>query len=85
MERFTRGQSIDGVVKRDAIYSDQEEFDLEKIARSDFAEKADLAEELRENREQAQRDIQADAEKREREANEAKAKAGMPPEALPKA
>lgn len=49
--RFTRGIPVDTQVKR-PVYADQNDYDLEKLSRMDFAEKAQLAGEMRENAEQ---------------------------------
>lgn len=46
VRRFTRGIPVGSIQKR-PIYSEQSDFDLEKLGRMDFAEKAALAEELR--------------------------------------
>lgn len=45
VKRFVRGIPVD-VVKRTPVYADQNEFDLEKLARMDFGEKHQLANSL---------------------------------------
>lgn len=42
VRRYVRGIPVD-VVKRDAVYVDQADLDLEAVSRMDFAEKASLA------------------------------------------
>lgn len=45
VKRFVRGIPVD-VIQRRAVYSDQSDHDYEKLARMDFAEKAQFAEDL---------------------------------------
>lgn len=59
VRRYVRGIPVD-VVQREPVYSDQTEFDLEKLSRMNFAEKAAFADELKE------RAIAMDSELRER-------------------
>lgn len=66
IERFTRGVSINAV-RREGVYID-DDLDLEKVSRMDFAEKAELSEAIKARLQQAQ----ADANERERLRNEEK-------------
>lgn len=45
VRRFVRGISVD-VIQREPVYSDQNEYDLEKLNRMDFSEKEALASEM---------------------------------------
>lgn len=76
VERYVRGLPVD-VVQRQGVYADNEDVDLEKLSRMDFADKAAYAEDMR--REAAQKQSELDeaeaakekerieAEKRERQ------------------
>lgn len=66
LEKYTRGIPVD-IVKREPIYLDQDEFDLEKLKRLDFSEKAALADELRERAQNIKDELIADEEERLRE------------------
>lgn len=46
ISRFTRGVPVD-TTQRNPIWIDQDEFDYEALARSEFSEKMSIAEELR--------------------------------------
>lgn len=70
VKRFVRGIPVD-VVQRQPVYSDQADYDLEKLARMDFGEKAEYAQRLAEEADRLQTDY-AEAQAR---ATEAKQKA----------
>lgn len=75
VKRFVRGIPVD-VVQREAVYSDQNDHDLEKLSRMDFGEKAEYARQLSEQAEGLANEIQErQAEHVEREATLAKEKA----------
>lgn len=61
VKRFVRGIPVD-VLQREPVYADQNEFDLEKLSRMDFGEKAEYASNLRDKASK----IQADFEDRRR-------------------
>lgn len=63
--KYTRGIPVNTVIKK-PIYSDQTDFDLEKLSRMEFDQKAALAAELRE---QAQQTVD-EAQERARAATE---------------
>lgn len=46
VSRYVRGVPAD-VIRREAVYVDQNDFDLEKLSRMDFAEKAEIASQLK--------------------------------------
>lgn len=57
MSRFTRNISVN-VVQRKPVYSDQEDYDLEKLAASSFDEKRAFAEALKAQNEQKLSELQ---------------------------
>lgn len=71
VKRFVRGIPVD-IIQRDAVYSDQDH-DLEKLNRMDFAEKAQFAQDLAQ-RSQTQLDalLEADDAQRFAKAEEAR-------------
>lgn len=78
VSRYVRGIPVD-VVKREPVYVDQNEHDLEALSRMDFGEKAELAERMRADGEAFQARLQ-EARTKASEAD-AKAKAGAKSEA----
>lgn len=50
MARFVRGIPVD-IQQRESVYVDQSEYDLEKMSRMDFGDKAAMAAEMREQSE----------------------------------
>lgn len=58
VRRFVKGIPVD-IVQRQAVYVDQSEHDLEAMSRMDFAEKAAVADLMRERAEQQQSELQA--------------------------
>lgn len=72
VKRFVRGIPVD-VLKREPVYSDQQDHDLEKLSRMDFGEKAEYAQALKRQGEELQnelRELAASArEAREKEAS----------------
>lgn len=74
IERYTRGVPVD-IKHREPVWSDQTEFDLEKMSRMDFGEKMSIAEELRARYDAIQEAFEArraDAEQAQKEAEEAR-------------
>jgi hypothetical protein len=45
LDRFTRNIPVD-IVRRDPVYHDQNEFDLEKMSRMDFADQQEFADQM---------------------------------------
>lgn len=78
VERFMRNVPVN-VVRREAVYSEQEEFDLEKVSRMDFGEKKEFADEMADRAEGLQNEL------KERERSKAEAKAKKAKEAAEKA
>lgn len=62
VRRFVRGLPTD-IVRRDPVYVDQSEHDLEQLSRMEFGEKAAIADEMRANAER----IIADADRQRKE------------------
>lgn len=60
VKRFVRGIPVD-ILQREAVYSDQNDHDLEKLNRMDFAEKVQFARDLRQ-RSEAQLDSLLEAD-----------------------
>lgn len=50
VKRFVRGIPVD-IIQRNAVYSDQNDHDLEKLNRMDFADKTQFAKDLRQRSE----------------------------------
>lgn len=79
LDRFVRNLSVD-VRKRDPVYLDQTEMDMEKAARGDFSEQFDLANEMRAKGERGKAAIESAMsernakEEQENEQNDAGAK-----------
>lgn len=65
LERFTRNQATD-VKVHEGTYSDQEDFDLEKVSRMSFDEKRELARELRRKAEGIAQGMEEAKEERKR-------------------
>lgn len=75
VKRFVRGVPVD-IVQREAVYSDQNDHDLEKLSRMDFGEKAEYARHMSEQSERLATEIQErESEHRERQATLSKEKA----------
>lgn len=72
VRKFVRGIPVD-VVQRQGVFVDQNEHDLEKLSRMDFAEKSELASEMREHTEQVVTDIE-ERKQRAKKVKEQKAK-----------
>lgn len=72
VKRYVRGIPVD-VVKREPVYVDQNDHDLEKLSRMDFHEKAEYAQGLSEYAEGLRNGLQ----EHERSKAEAKAKAAQ--------
>lgn len=70
VRRFVRGIPID-VIKRDGVYIDQSEHDLEQLSRMEFGDKAALADQIQARNE----GLVAQHEASEREKKESAAKA----------
>lgn len=72
VKRYVRGIPVD-VIQREGVYSDQNDHDLEKLARMDFADKFMYAEELADRAKKLQDELEErQADQREREASDAK-------------
>lgn len=71
VEKYVRGIPVD-VVKRQPVYIDQSQHDLEALSRMDFAEKAELAEQMR--GEAQAMESQLNERERTRRANEQQAR-----------
>lgn len=80
VKRYVRGVPVD-VVQRQGVYLDQNEADLEKMTRLDFGEKHEIAATLAARA----RGMQDDLEQRQRESQEAEAKAKLDRQAARKA
>jgi len=81
VRRFVKGIPSD-VIQREAVYNDQSEYDMEKLARMDFSEKAALAAELSAQAREQSDELQA--RERARRAKEHKAQNPAPaPQARP--
>lgn len=65
VKRYVRGIPVD-VVRHPAVYVDQERFDLEKVGRMDFDQKAELAAELSRERERISAEVRARQEEAKR-------------------
>lgn len=75
VKRYVRGIPVD-VLQRKAVYSDQEDHDLEKISRMDFGEKAAYAAEQAEQAKQLRNELnEKEAEHREAQQRAASEKA----------
>jgi len=71
VRRFVRGIPID-VVKREGVYVDQSEHDLEQLSRMEFGDKAAMADDIKARNEGLV--AQHEASEREKRENAAKAK-----------
>lgn len=69
VKRYVRGVPVD-VIQRERVYIDQNEFDLEKLSRMDFAEKLEYASALADK---AKR-LKSELDEHERSSSEAMAK-----------
>jgi hypothetical protein len=56
IKRFVRGVPVD-VIQRQGVYVDQNDHDLEAMSRLDFADKAFMADELRQNAQAIEADL----------------------------
>lgn len=74
MERFSRGIPVNSV-KRQGVYVDQDEHDLEKLANASFDEKASMAEHLKAQNERIQSAFNAEADAKTKAAEAARQKA----------
>lgn len=84
MRRFVRGIPVD-VQQREAVYIDQQDYDLEKMSRMDFGEKAAMAAEVREQGEARKAAFDERQRAREVAKERARAKKEQPPEPSRKA
>lgn len=81
VKRFVRGIPVD-IVRREGVYVDQHDHDLEKLSRMDFGQKAEYAQALADRANRLQADLKEQkASYDERKANEAKAAADKAQEA----
>lgn len=70
VRRFTRGLAVD-VIQRPPVYSDQNDYDLEKLNRMSFADKAALAADMKSDVESVVSEAQERATQRANEKAEA--------------
>lgn len=73
VEKFMRDQPVN-VARRQPVYSDQSEFDLEKISRMDFGEKKEFADQMAERASRLQNEL-TERKRAEQEAKARKAQA----------
>lgn len=71
IKRFVRGIGVD-VIQREAVYMNQSEFDFEKLNRMDFADRAAVADEVKQRTEAIAEQLKA-SERAQAEASAAKA------------
>lgn len=69
VKRFVRGVPV-GVVKREPIYVDQNDMDLEKVSRMDFGEQYEMAEQFRNRAASIADNLKARQERMNEQANE---------------
>lgn len=75
VKRFVRGVPVD-ILQREAVYSDQNDHDLEKLSRMDFGDKAEYARRMSEQAQSLGTELQEkEAEHREAQLTKAKEKA----------
>lgn len=83
MRRFVRGVSID-VPRKQGVYNEDAQYDLERLSRLDIDEKTEMAARLREEAVEMQRDIQ-EAERAKRAERAERARKAEQPQPAAKA
>lgn len=79
LDRFVKGIPVD-VVRREAVYVDHDNIDLEKVSRMDFGEKVEFAQQMGEKaRQQGEALKKASEERRESQAKDEPKQAGKKP------
>lgn len=72
VSKYVKGIPIEGLTRRQGVYIDQSDHDLEKVSRMDFAEKAEFAEQLRQHHAEVGEAIKADKRAKDEEARKQK-------------